>query len=256
MADPIYSPDGNFIWDGSQWVPVSPVSKQTVDMQDSVISGDVVSNTNIQSSDAEVIKVAMEGVVASIREMNQPQIRTAPPPLPIAPAQTFSSPIQQNTSSKRLRRHQRTLVAVSIAGILLLATIVAIIFLRGDDDSYPIIDSWVLVEGNEMITMKFSHDGTVAGYDSDGNEFEERGTWSIDDGSKTSGYIDISGLFKDDGEFYYHISKNMLVLHSINDNGDGCNAWVREGYADTKDMRQTEVAIASPPDFCTLRTVY
>jgi hypothetical protein len=254
MAEPIYSPDGNFIWDGSQWVPVSLVSKQAVDMQNSVIGGDVVSNTNIQSSDAEVIKVAMEGVVASIREMNQPQIGTAPPPLPIAPAQTFSSPIQQNTSSKPFST-KKALVAVSIVGILLLATIVAIIFLRGDDDSHPIIDSWVLVEGNEMITIKFSHDGTVAGYDSDGNEFEERGTWSIDDGSETGGYIDINDLFKDDGEFYYHISKNMLVLHSINDGGNGCDAWVREGYADTRDMRQTEVAIASPPDFCTLRTV-
>jgi hypothetical protein len=79
MAEPIYSPDGNFIWDGSEWVPVSSESKQTVDMQDSVIGGDVVSNTNIQSSDAEVIKAAMEGVVASIREMNQPEPTAALP---------------------------------------------------------------------------------------------------------------------------------------------------------------------------------
>ena len=33
--------------------------KQIVSMQDSVIGGDVVSNTNYQSSDAEVIKAAM-----------------------------------------------------------------------------------------------------------------------------------------------------------------------------------------------------
>ena len=72
---------------------------------------------------------------------------------------------------------------------------------------------------------------------------------------KTGGYIELSDLFKDNGEYYYHISKNMLVLHSINDGGNGCDAWVREGYADTKDMRQTEVAVASPPDFCTLRSV-
>ena len=254
MAEPIYSPDGNFIWDGTEWVPVSSGIKQTVDMQDSVIGGDVVSNTNIQTSDAEVIKAAMDGVVASIREMNQSQIGTDSRSLPITPAHHYPNIIQQKTSSTPFSR-KKILVAGSIVAILLLATIVAIIFSGGKDASHSIVDSWVVVEGDEMITVKFNRDGTVAGYDSDGNEFEERGTWSIDDGSETGGYIDISDLFKDDGEFYYHISKNMLVLHSINDGGNGCDAWVREGYADTRDMRQTEVSIASPPDFCTLRSV-
>lgn len=254
MAEPIYSPDGNFIWNGTEWVPVSSGIKPPVNMQDSVIGGDVVSNTNIQASDAEVIKAAMDGVVASIREMNQPQIRTDPHPLPITPAHHYPNTIQQNPSSTPSSRN-KILIAGSIVLILLLATIVAIIFAGGKDASHPIVDSWVVTEGDEMITLQFNRDGTVAGYDSDGNEFEERGTWSIDDGSETGGFIYISDLFNDDGEFYYHISKNMLVLHSINDGGNGCNAWVREGYADTRDMRQTEVAIASPPDFCTLRSV-
>lgn len=255
MAGPTYSPDGNFIWDGTEWVPVSPGIKQIVNMQDSVIGGDVVSNTNIHSSDAEVIKAAMDGIVASIREMNQPQIRTAPQSESSSiPSHHYPHTIQKNISSTPFSR-KKILIVGSIVLIILMATIVAFIFQGGKDTSHPIIDSWVIVEGDEMITVKFNLDGTVAGYDSDGNEFEERGTWSIDDGSETGGYIDISDLFKDDGEFYYHISKNMLVLHSINDSGDGCNAWVREGYADTKDMRQTEVAIASPPSFCTLRSV-
>ena len=65
-----------------------------------------------------------------------------------------------------------------------------------------------------MITIKFNLDGSVAGYDSDGNESEQRGTWSIDDDSKTGGYIEVCDLFKDNGEYYYHISKNMLVLQA------------------------------------------
>lgn len=255
MAGPIYSPDGNFIWNGTEWVPVSPGVKQIVSMQDSVIGGDVVSNTNYQSSDAEVIKAAMDGVVASIREMNQPQIKTAPRSNSYSiPSHHYPNNIQQNTLSTPFSRN-KILVAGTIVLILLLAVIVAIRFSGGKDTSHPIIDSWVFVEGDEMITIKFNLDGSVAGYDSDGNEFEQRGTWSIDDDSKTGGYIELSDLFKDNGEYYYHISKNMLVLHSINDGGNGCDAWVREGYADTKDMRQTEVAVASPPDFCTLRSV-
>ena len=50
MADPIYSPDGKFMWSGSEWIPAPPTSEpepqspseQTLNMQDSVIGGDVV----------------------------------------------------------------------------------------------------------------------------------------------------------------------------------------------------------------------
>lgn len=65
------SEDGKYVWDGTNWIPVSPASNKLDGMKDSVIAGDVVSNTNINSADAEVIKAAMDGVVAALSEMNQ-----------------------------------------------------------------------------------------------------------------------------------------------------------------------------------------
>ena len=78
MSEPILSPDGNFVWDGSKWVPHTS-NQQSMQMQDSVISGDVVSSTTIHRSDADVIKAAMDGVVASIKEMNTIQNTTQQP---------------------------------------------------------------------------------------------------------------------------------------------------------------------------------
>ena len=138
--------------------------------------------------------------------------------------------------------------------VLLLATIVTITFAGGKDASHPIIDSWVIVEDDNIFTIKFNLNGSFVSYDSGSDSMDGFGVWSIDDGSETGGYIEIRSGGQV-GEYYYHISKNMLVIHSVTDGGTGCDAFVREGYADTSDMRQTEVAIASPPDFCTLRSV-
>jgi hypothetical protein len=43
MADPIFSPDGKFIWSGSEWIPAPPSQSQSanVNLHDSVIGGDV-----------------------------------------------------------------------------------------------------------------------------------------------------------------------------------------------------------------------
>ena len=49
MADPIYSPDGKFVWSGSEWIPVTPKGVQTLNMQDSVVGGDVVHKTVINN---------------------------------------------------------------------------------------------------------------------------------------------------------------------------------------------------------------
>ena len=63
MTDaPVYSPDGKFIWIGNEWIPAPPASEpltppdnnQTLSMQDSVIGGDVVSNTVINNDPATV----------------------------------------------------------------------------------------------------------------------------------------------------------------------------------------------------------
>ena len=49
MSDPVYSPDGKFMWSGSEWIPVPPKASQTLNMQDSVVGGDVVHNTVINN---------------------------------------------------------------------------------------------------------------------------------------------------------------------------------------------------------------
>jgi len=55
MSDPVMSPDGKFMWTGNEWVPAPPSSKgNNISMQDSVIGGDVVSNTVINNDPAAV----------------------------------------------------------------------------------------------------------------------------------------------------------------------------------------------------------
>ena len=43
MADPIFSPDGKWMWTGSEWIPAPPSSSQSanINLQDSVVGGDV-----------------------------------------------------------------------------------------------------------------------------------------------------------------------------------------------------------------------
>jgi tetratricopeptide (TPR) repeat protein len=43
MADPIFSPDGKWMWTGSDWIPAPPSSSQSanVNLHDSVVGGDV-----------------------------------------------------------------------------------------------------------------------------------------------------------------------------------------------------------------------
>jgi tetratricopeptide (TPR) repeat protein len=57
MADPIFSPDGKFMWTGSEWIlaPSSTSQSANVNLHDSVIGGDV----NITQNNAEDIATAM-----------------------------------------------------------------------------------------------------------------------------------------------------------------------------------------------------
>ena len=56
MADPIFSPDGKWMWTGSEWIPAPPSSASGADsainLQDSMMSGNVnvEQNTNDASS--------------------------------------------------------------------------------------------------------------------------------------------------------------------------------------------------------------
>ena len=62
MTDPVYSPDGKFMWTGTDWIPAPPTaesepaapSEQALNMQDSVIGGDVVHSTVINNDPAAV----------------------------------------------------------------------------------------------------------------------------------------------------------------------------------------------------------
>ena len=90
MADPVYSPDGKFMWTGKEWIPAPPSgedvpnkpSEQTINMQDSVIGGDVVHKTVINNDPTAVTSA----VIAALQQMgmvNQtPAAPAAPPPTP------------------------------------------------------------------------------------------------------------------------------------------------------------------------------
>jgi len=99
MTDPIKSPDGNFIWDGNEWLPLSNTN-QSLEMQDSVISGDVVTNVSNNSADSEVLRVALEGVGKLLHSSPQYQQQTSAPvpvPVPANPA-PVAAPVPVNNS--------------------------------------------------------------------------------------------------------------------------------------------------------------
>ena len=62
------SPDGKWVWNGSEWIPNTQNTE--IQMSDSVISGDVISNQNVSSVDSEVVKAAMTGVVEALKELH------------------------------------------------------------------------------------------------------------------------------------------------------------------------------------------
>ena len=82
MADPVISPDGKFVWTGSEWIPAPPTSAPTADstinLEDSMMSGNV--NLEQKSSDASsVINLkdsAMSGEI-NITQNNPDDIATA-----------------------------------------------------------------------------------------------------------------------------------------------------------------------------------
>jgi len=39
MSDPLYSPDGKYMWTGNEWIPAPPKASHTLNMQDSVVGG-------------------------------------------------------------------------------------------------------------------------------------------------------------------------------------------------------------------------
>ena len=87
MSDPVISPDGKFMWTGSEWIPAPPTqesepqvpSEQILNMQDSVVGGDVVHKTVINNDPAAVTSA----VVAALQQLGvigqAPAAPQAPP---------------------------------------------------------------------------------------------------------------------------------------------------------------------------------
>ena len=66
MDEPLFSPDGKWMWSGKEWIPSPPgQSSQNLSMQDSVIGGDVVHNTTIHNDPTAVT----EAVIAALQGM-------------------------------------------------------------------------------------------------------------------------------------------------------------------------------------------
>lgn len=89
MADGTLSPDGKYMWTGSEWIPAPPKdsSKETqnsataLNMQDSVMSGDIVHNT-VVNNDAVAVTSA---VIEALKQLGvlDPKDSTPAPELPV-----------------------------------------------------------------------------------------------------------------------------------------------------------------------------
>ena len=81
MDDAVISPDGKWMWSGTEWIPAPPnQSPQQLNMQDSVIAGDVISNTTIHNDPS----VVTEAVITALRQMGLlgQVVEQAPPSSP------------------------------------------------------------------------------------------------------------------------------------------------------------------------------
>ncbi len=263
MTEPIYSPDGAFIWNETEWVPVSSTNEQQVNMQDSVVGGDVVSNTNIQSSDADVIKAAMDGVVASIKELNQHQIPAEPTvvqkenvdnaqqKIRFVPAPSFRPPAKNERRQRGfIVSKKRVVIAISLTSIIVISGVLAMFYFTNNDNVHPVVDRWY-IEGQpdaSFIQLSMRSEGygiwQIADDDNrDGifteNEVKEGGIWSIDPfyEGKDTGVLMMTPRDQDTnalGEtmlIRYHVSNNMLVLgFKVDGPNDACTPFIRQGF--------------------------
>jgi hypothetical protein len=89
MSDPVYSPDGKFMWTGTEWIPAPPTSEseppspseQALNMQDSVIGGDVVHSTVI-NNDATAVTTAVITALQQLGMVSQAPVAPQAPPTP------------------------------------------------------------------------------------------------------------------------------------------------------------------------------
>ena len=88
MAGGTFSPDGKYMWTGSEWSPAPPkgvdeeevAPQSTLNMQDSVMSGDIVHNTVINNDATTVTTAVIEALkeLGVIDQTNQPSTLELP----------------------------------------------------------------------------------------------------------------------------------------------------------------------------------
>ena len=85
MSDKTLSPDGKFMWTGSEWIPAPPISpppseqlpSNILSMQDSVMSGDIVHNTVINNDTTAVTSAVIEAL-HQLGMLSQSDLRATP----------------------------------------------------------------------------------------------------------------------------------------------------------------------------------
>lgn len=85
MSDKTLSPDGKFMWTGSEWIPAPPISSSAseqppsniVTMQDSVMSGDIVHNTVI-NNDANAVTSAVIEALHQLGMLSEKDLKVTP----------------------------------------------------------------------------------------------------------------------------------------------------------------------------------
>jgi hypothetical protein len=74
MADPLFSPDGQFMWDGSQWIPAPPASQPQAthglgtNLHDSVMqaTGDIIQGTSTRIDQVVINQTSAQPVQSTI----------------------------------------------------------------------------------------------------------------------------------------------------------------------------------------------
>jgi hypothetical protein len=74
MADPVFSPDGQFMWDGSQWIPAPPASQPQsahgfgTNLHDSVMqaTGDIIQGTSTRIDQVVINQAAAQPVQPTV----------------------------------------------------------------------------------------------------------------------------------------------------------------------------------------------
>ena len=71
MPDTVLSPDGKYLWTGSEWIPAPPANNQNLNMQDSVIGGDVIHNKTVINNDVDAVTGAVISALERLGMVNK-----------------------------------------------------------------------------------------------------------------------------------------------------------------------------------------